>query len=193
MTQLKENNNEMGKYTSHRFDVAAFHKMMEAGVIGEGQHLELIEGVICEMSPMGKKHYTWLATFTRKLVWAFGNQALVVPQAPLQLVDPYSQPEPDFVVVKDLNFKNNVVNAEQAAIVIEVSDATLNVGRAMKLKLYAKNGVREYWIVNVAANQLEVYRELNNDNYKTKMTLDAGQTVSPVEFSDVQFEWWIQE
>lgn len=198
MTQTTENTkkatqtdlNVLLEQRRHRVTVAEFEKAYLAGVFGE-KRLELIEGVIVEMPPMGDQHIDWLRVLNRRLTTALSaDQAEVISQVPIRLVDDATQPEPDFVVVKPENYHQRKIMASEAAFVIEIGDATLEDDRTIKLRLYARNGVKEYWILSVKSQQLEVYRDPQDETYNTKFTLNRGQLVTPLEFPDVMLEWW---
>jgi Uma2 family endonuclease len=191
MTQLanKPSQNESSRLR-HRITVAEFEKAYFAGAFGQVR-LELIEGVILEMSPMGDAHVVWLFRLTKQLVMALGEVAEIASQIPIELDENDSQPEPDFVVVKLEDFHDRKIKASETALVIEVSDSTLEDDRGIKQKLYARNGVREYWIVNVKAKQLEVYRDPQGETFNTKFTLEVGKTCSPVAFPTRDVTWWV--
>jgi Uma2 family endonuclease len=173
----------------HRFTVEEYEKAYFAGAFGD-KRVELIEGEVIEMAPMNDPHVDWLGVLTRKLVLALHEVAMVLPQVPVRLEEPCSQPEPDFVVVALSKYEQKKVHVKDAAIVIEVSDSTLEEDRDIKLKLYARNFAKEFWILNVQQQQLEVYRDPEGETYKTKFTLARGEAVTPLEFPGVVLEWW---
>ena len=193
MTQLQENPNlerETSTPRRHRFNVAEFEQAHAAGAFGQNR-LELIEGELLEMAPMGDAHVDWMGRLTLRFVRAFGDIAMVLPQVPLSLEETESQPEPDFVIVKLSAYQNRKVHAREAAFIVELSDSTLEFDRGPKLRVYARNEVREVWILNIKANELEVYREPHGEAYKSKITLEVGQECSPLEFPDVKLAWWV--
>jgi Uma2 family endonuclease len=191
LTQLVDNpsHNDSSRLR-HRITVEEFEKAYFAGAFGQVR-LELIEGVILEMSPMGNAHVVWLVRLTKQLVMALGEVAEIASQIPISLEESDSQPEPDFVVVKLEDFHDRKIRASETALVIEVSDSTLEDDRGIKQKLYARNGVREYWIVNLKAKQLEVYRDPQGETFNTKFTLELGKTCSPVAFPTRDVTWWV--
>ncbi|NJK44532.1 MAG: Uma2 family endonuclease [Pleurocapsa sp. SU_196_0] len=173
----------------HQFTVAEFERLSQSGVF-QDKKVELIEGVIVEMPAMGDLHVMWMGVLTRKLVMTLLECATVYPQIPLDLGLKRTQPEPDFVIVKLENDHKRKPTVAEASFIIEVSDSTLRDDRTWKLELYARQGVKEYWILNVQHHQLEVYRDPEGETYKTKFTLSRGEAVTPLEFSDVVLEWW---
>lgn len=173
----------------HRFTVEEYERAYFAGAFGD-KRVELIEGEIIEMPPMNDPHVNWLGVLTRRLVLAFHDLAMVLPQVPVKLEELRSQPEPDFVIVALSKYEQKKVYVKDAAIVIEISDSILEEDRDIKLRLYARNFAREFWILNVRTQQLEVYRDPEGETYKTKFTLSKGQVVTPLEFPQIALEWW---
>lgn len=177
------------EHLRHQFTVVEFERLCQSGAFTD-KKVELIEGVIVEMPAMGDLHVMWMGVLTRKLVMTFGELAMVYPQIPLDLGLKRTQPEPDFVVVKSENDHRRKPTVDEASFIIEVSDTSLHDDRTWKLQLYAKQGVKEYWILNVQHNQLEVYRDPEGETYRTKFTLSKGQSVTPLEFPQIALEWW---
>ena len=177
------------EHLRHQFTVVEFERLCQSGAFTD-KKVELIEGVIVEMPAMGDLRVMWMGVLTRKLVMTFGELAMVYPQIPLDLGLKRTQPEPDFVVVKSENNHRRKPTVDEAGFIIEVSDTSLHDDRTWKLQLYAKQGVKEYWILNVQHNQLEVYRDPEGETYRTKFTLSKGQSVTPLEFPQIALEWW---
>ena len=119
------------------------------------------------------------------------GKARVIPQQTMRLIEDFYMPVPDFTITPLERYQPRVVRSDEISIAIEISDTTLSDDRTYKQKLYARNGVLEYWILNVQAGQLEVYRDRENDTYNTKFTLSKGQPITPLEFLEVSLEWWI--
>ena len=109
---------------------------------------------------------------------AYEGPFMVRRQLPLAL-DPDSEPEPDIAVVvgKPRDFPSGHPNT--AILVVEISDATLTQDRTRKVRLYARHGIPEYWILNVVDDCLEVYRDPTGETYQTKLTLRRGDTITP--------------
>ena len=143
------------------------------------------------MNADGDGHSTWTGSLTERLVLAFHGKARVIPQQTMRLIEDFYMPVPDFTITPLERYQPRVVRSDEISIAIEISDTTLSDDRTYKQKLYARNGVLEYWILNVQAGQLEVYRDRENDTYNTKFTLSKGQPITPLEFPEVSLEWWI--
>ncbi|MDW8107125.1 MAG: Uma2 family endonuclease [Armatimonadota bacterium] len=139
-----------------RFSPEMYHQMAQMGLFAS-KRVELIEGEIVEMSPVGPKHFASSNKTQRLFNRLFGEQYLVRYQGPLALGD--SEPEPDIAVVPGDDETYADQHPTSALLVVEFSDTSLEYDRNEKLSLYAKAGIPEYWIVNLQDNTLEVYRE----------------------------------
>jgi Uma2 family endonuclease len=175
----------------HAFTVAQFEHAYQAGVFA-GQRLELLWGEIIEMPPMGDGHVDWLTRLNKKLLQHFGEVAEVLCQTPLVTGLDHSEPEPDFILVKTEHYHGRKVRAEEAALVIEISDTTLDYDRTVKLALYAAAGVRELWIINVKTAELELYRQPDAGQYRYKRTLMADELVELLDFPGYAVAWSIK-
>lgn len=150
-----------------------FQRLGEHGFFTD-KRVELVEGEILQMSPMGNPHALGVILLTHELPKMVGDNHTVLVQGPLSL-DEYSQPMPDCVVLRGAprEFKGSIPN--DAVLVIEVADSSLNFDRTTKARLYAAANVPEYWIINVAEKQIEVLRDPTPDaGYATKSIAKAG-------------------
>jgi len=163
-----------------RFSVSEYERLVAAGELTENDRCELIRGVITDKMGIGDLH----AACVNRLNWLFnraaGEQFLVSIQNPIRLSD--SVPEPDCVLAAfraDYYGQAKPVPAE-VLLLIEVADSSLDSDRQIKLPLYAENHIREYWIVNLIDECLEVYRQPQGSAYGQRVELRRGQTVSPL-------------
>jgi|SRR5690348_13785556 len=135
----------------HRITVEEYYRMAELGLLAPDARVELIEGEIIDMAPQGVAHAAVIRRLTRILLLAAADRFIVSAQLPLRL-DGYSEPEPDFTLLKWR--KDEYATAHPAPadtlLVIEVSYSSLRYDRNRKLPLYARHGVPEVWIVDVA-------------------------------------------
>ena len=168
------------------FTTDEYHRMGEVGILGPDERLELIDGVIYIMSPIGDRHYITVNLFTRLLVIALGIRAVVSIQNPVKLA-PIQEPEPDVVVLRAEAIRSGVPTPADVLLVIEVADSTLRMDRGRKLVRYAHAGIPEYWIVNLRTDQIEVYREPFGDGYRESRVARRGERVSLLAFPDVEF------
>lgn len=132
------------------------------------------------MSPQGSKHYASMHNVMRALEAVYAENFFVRMQGPLVL-DPDSEPEPDVAVVRGSVSDYIEQHPTEALLAVEVADTSLAFDQTTKLRLYARHGIAEYWILDVQTQRLEVYRQPAGETYQTKVTLEAGETVTPPE------------
>jgi Uma2 family endonuclease len=149
--------------------------MVEAGILSEADRVELIDGEVFEMSPIGKRHAACVGLLTRVLTLLLQHAALVWVQNPIRL-DNYSEPQPDLVVLKFRSdfYRNSLPMPEDVLLVIEVSDTTLEYDRKVKVPLYARAGIPETWVVNLPEERIEVYADPADGEYQTVTPYGRG-------------------
>jgi Uma2 family endonuclease len=172
----------------YRFTVQEFEKLSQNGHF-YGRKVELLAGEIVDRNADSDGNSTWTGSFDEKLVLAFFGKARVIPQHSMRLTEDFNMPVPDFTITPLERYQPRVVRSDEISIAIEISDTTLVDDRTYKQRVYARNGVLEYWILNVKTGQLEVYRDPKNEMYKTKFTLSKGQKLVPLEFPEIALEW----
>jgi Uma2 family endonuclease len=166
--------------------VDKYHRMIDGGVFDGGVRLELIGGVLVEMSPQSKAHVHAMRRLTALLVRALPEEIWSVrPQAPMSL--PGWEPEPDVAVVDRKAEEAAPRHPQSAALVVEVAASSIGFDR-LKRQAYAAAGVTEYWIVDVEARRVEVYREPLDGVYAAQEIVDEGGAIRPVAFADVEVE-----
>ena len=160
----------------------SYHQAAEAGIFEPDEKLELIEGDILTLSPVGSQHsITVLRTF-QFLAKAFGSGYHVNIQQPIALND-LTEPEPDVIVARGESghYEDHHPSPEELLLVVEVSDTTLQFDRIRKAALYSANGIPEYWLVNLPQRQIEVFRQPASDpNYQFIEILGEDQILSPL-------------
>ena len=160
-----------------------YYKMAEAGLF-EGRRVELIRGEIFEMTPQLSPHAAAVRIADYTLRPVFGHGYVISIQLPLSLgLD--SDPEPDLAVVPGAPRDFVGAHPSTAVLVLEVADSSLGYDRITKGSLYAEANIQEYWILNLADRQLEVYREPRQEAtgtyaYGNVTTLGESDTVSPL-------------
>jgi Uma2 family endonuclease len=159
-----------------RFSVAEYHRMVEAGILGEDDRVELIEGVIVEMTPQGPRHARLIQRLCDPAFARVPVDHVVRCQLPLTL-GPGSEPEPDVAIVRRSDAGSDTSHPTTASLVFEVSGQSLQADRTTKSALYAAAGIPEYVIVNVDGTCLEVHREPDpaSRRYRSLATLARGQ------------------
>jgi Uma2 family endonuclease len=158
------------------FSAAEFERMGEAGVFMKDARLELIEGEIIEMSPIGSRHAACVNFLSRFLNRTVGDIALVSTQNPIRLND-FSEPEPDLALLRlrDDFYRDAHPTPADVLLIIEVADTTLGYDRQVKVPLYAKVGIEEVWLVNLTEEQIEIYSELAEGAYQTIVNCQRGE------------------
>jgi Uma2 family endonuclease len=162
----------------HFFTVAEYERMSEVGIFKDADRVELIEGEIVEMSPIGKRHAACVARLTQFLIQSLQGRAVVWVQNPVRL-DDFSEPQPDVAVLKPrADFYGQALpTPEDVLLLIEVSDTTLEYDRQIKVPLCARAGIPEVWIVNLADERIETYAELAGGAYQTSANAARGEEV----------------
>jgi Uma2 family endonuclease len=161
-----------------RFSVDEYHRMIESGILGENDRVELVDGWIVEMSPIGPPHATCVALIVSQLREQLPAGWTLRAQSPITLAN--SEPEPDVVIargsIRDYGIRHP--GSPDIAVIIEVADASLSFDRQQKRERYAVANVAEYWIVNLVNRQVEVHRQPTNGGYATVEILRDGDLVS---------------
>jgi Uma2 family endonuclease len=171
-----------------RFRISSerYHAMIEKGIFGEDEHIELIEGEIVTMPPIGAEHSGIVDQLSEILVDQLAKRAVVKVQGPIHL-DEHSEPEPDVVLPKPRRdyYKRSLPTPTDVLLVIEVADSSLAYDRGAKMPLYAQAGIAEAWIVNLIDRWIEVYRDPSPAGYTTLLKILPGRAIAPQAFADV--------
>jgi Uma2 family endonuclease len=175
--------------TKKLFTVAEYYRMAEVGILDSEARLELLEGEIVEMSPVGVRHINCVNRATNIFAKRLGDRAIVSVQNPLQLSE-YTEPQPDIVLLKPNEdfYAQKKISWEDALLVIEISDTTIRRDRDVKLPLYAKAGVAELWIEDLKRDTIFVYRNPGPKTYATSLEFHRGDSISIGAFPDLIFQ-----
>jgi Uma2 family endonuclease len=174
--------------TRKLFTVDEYYRMGEAGIFSEDARLELIEGEILEMSPVGNRHIGCVNRATALFAARLATRAVVSVQNPI-LLSRYTEPQPDIVLARPREdyYGGKRISPADALLVLEVSDTTLRYDRKRKMPLYAKWGVPELWIENLENDVILVFRGPGPSGYATTLTLHRGESTALAAFPDVTF------
>lgn len=161
----------------HYFTVSEYERMGQTGVLAPDARVELIEGEIIEMSPIGSRHAACVNLLTKILNKQLGDNAIVSTQAPIRL-DDFSEPQPDIALLKFRQdfYREAHPQPQDVRLVIEVSDTTVDQDRHVKMPLYARAGIPEALIVNLPDEQLECYAQPEAGSYRNTRILKSGDT-----------------
>ena len=141
-----------------RWKRVEYERMVDCGVLGPGDRVELIDGLLLVAEPQSSLHYTAIMLVERALARAFGDGWVIRTQAPVAL-DDASEPEPDVAVVRGSIRDYSTAHPAEPILVVEASVSSLAFDREHKGSLYARAGRPEYWIVNLVDRVLEVRRD----------------------------------
>jgi len=143
------------KVKKRRFGVGEYHRMAEAGVFGEEERVELADGEIVEMTPIGWRHVRAVTVLTQFLSGALDGYYVSV-QNPIVFGE-RDERQPDLALVQAEALEGSLPSASDVALVVEVAESSLLYDREVKLPLYARSGVPEAWVVDLAGGTIEVY------------------------------------
>jgi Uma2 family endonuclease len=172
--------------TRYRLSVSDFHRLGEAGIFREDARIELIDGELIEMAPIGGPHMGIVNRLTRLLVMAVGDSGVVSIQNPVAL-PPFSEPQPDLAVLRR-GFDGASVPVPEPGdvlLVVEVADSSLAYDRK-KLALYSRASIPEVWIVNVNAARVEVHLHPAQSRYSTAFERVPGEELVPSSLANVK-------
>lgn len=163
---------------THRFNVEDFHRMVQAGILKEDDRVELIDGEIVKMTPIGKDHAFTVLRLTNLLVPRVGPGALVNVQNPLRL-GRHHELYPDVVLLRPPleRYAARMPEPPDVFLLIEVSDSTLDYDRSVRLPRYAEAGVPEVWLVNLPEACIEVHRDSAPEGYRSKHLFRRGDRI----------------
>lgn len=172
--------------TLAKLSVSEYHQIINTGIFAH-RHIELIEGYIWEMAPEGPLHAYYNNQTVKYLRSLLANLAEVREAHPITLSD--SEPEPDIAIVKlpDTKYINHHPLAADIYWLIEIADSTLTVDLTRKQRLYANEGIAEYWVVDVNQKVVHVFRQPQADGYSYSQLMNAG-TIIPLAFSQIQIK-----
>jgi Uma2 family endonuclease len=171
----------------HAFTVDDYHRMAEAGILCEDDRVELIDGEIINMTPIGSRHMGTVDWLNRLFSRAEGQEFIVRVQGSIRLGD-RSEPEPDILLLmwRADFYRDRPARPEDALLLIEVADSSLDYDRDRKGPLYASAGIAEYWLVDLEAETITAYREPRPQGYTATRTAFHGDSLSPLALPDVE-------
>lgn len=170
-----------------RFTVDEYHAMARAGVLTDDDRVELLEGEIVEMTPIGAGHAACVKRLNRLLTKGSGDGAIVSVQDPVRL-STFSEPEPDLALLRprDDFYAEGHPGPDDVLLLVEVAESSLTYDRDRKLPLYARSGVPEVWIVDLEGDRVEVHRAPSPEGYRERHLNTLEDTLEPGELSDIQ-------
>ena len=169
----------------HRLTVSDFHRMGEAGIFAAGDRVELIDGEVIDMSPIGALHAAIVARLTAFLCRSVGSGVIVWCQNPIRL-DEASEPEPDIALLRPRadGYMSAHPGPEDVLVVFEVADTSLAYDLGVKVPLYARHGIPEAWVIDAATRQTRVFREPSAEGYRRELLVGPEETLASAVLTD---------
>ena len=160
----------------YRFDVDEFARMGEAGIFTEDDRVELIDGEVREMTPIGPPHAGIVNHLTEVMVTRLAGRANVIVQNPIRL-DRHTEPQPDLAVARRRKsfYADRHPEPDDVLLVVEVADSSLRYDRAEKVPRYARAGIPEAWLIDVEAGTVTVYTDPRPEGYARQQARQRGE------------------
>jgi len=168
-----------------RFTVDEYYAMARAGILSERDRVELIEGEVVTMTPIGLVHAAAVARATHGLMRSTGERAIVWVQNPIRL-DAFNEPQPDLVLLRPREdfYRSAHPGPADVLLVIEMADSSLRYDRDVKASLYARHAIVEYWLVDLAASTVTRYSSPEGGPYLSVAVHTRGDTLAPIALPD---------
>jgi hypothetical protein len=163
-----------------RFTVDEYQRMGQVGILSEDDRVELIDGEIVAMMPIGPRHNACVASANRALVTAAGSDAIVLPQGSVRL-NLYYEPEPDLVLLRPRAdfYASRHAGPRDILLIVEIAESSIDYDREVKTRVYAEFGVPEYWIADLNANLVWRYSAPESGAYQTVAQHRRGESIAP--------------
>ena len=167
------------EYARFQFSADQFERMVETGILSEDDRVELIDGELITMSPIGSRHVACVNALTSLLVLTLQSRAIVSVQNPIRL-NATTEPLPDVTVLrpKKSRYRDALPTGKDVLLAIEVSDTTAVFDRTTKLPRYAASGIREAWLVDLQMARVEVYSKPRAGQYTSLDSFGPGENVT---------------
>jgi Uma2 family endonuclease len=170
------------------FTVEEYHRMGAAGVIAPDERVELLEGEIYPMPPIGPPHSSRVTRLDRLFYQRLGFERFtIITQNPIHLGE-YSEPQPDLTVAvwREDDYALAHPTPPDVLLVVEVADTTLKTDRQYKLPLYARAGVPEAWLINISGRRVELHAEPVNGAYQIVRVFQPDETIQSHAIPELQ-------
>jgi Uma2 family endonuclease len=168
---------------TYRWSVEEYQRLGEVGMFHEDDRVELLNGDIVIMAPIGLRHMNAVRRLINVMTQKLGQRCLVDAQNPV-VIDGQSMPQPDLLLFPRTLDESRPPIATDVLLLIEVADSSLAYDSRDKRDAYARAGITEYWLVDLTRNQMHVFREPGLGGYQSELIVAAGQTVAPEAFPD---------
>jgi Uma2 family endonuclease len=172
-----------------RFNRAAYHRLVEIGILSEDSRVELIDGEILMMSPIGPPRGSLICRLTSFFVRQLGDVFDCRIQLPIVVGD-HSEPEPDLAIVhrRDDDYQLDHPAPTDIELLIEVAQSSKSYDLGLKLRLYALSGIREYWVIDVATKTVLVHCDPTRDQFRSVIQYGLGDKIAPLATPNSQLD-----
>jgi len=169
-----------------RITVDDYHRIGEAGVFGRDEHVELLDGILIAMAPIGHRHGYAARTVANLLGYALGPRAIVETNAPLALTAD-SEPQPDVLLLRPpfTLYRERLPVPADVLLLIEIAETSRAYDRGPKARSYAEAGIEELWVVDLVEEEVVVLRKPQPDGYESRVVARRGDRIAPACFPEV--------
>ena len=178
-----------GWLTRRTISVADYHRMAETGILTRNDRVELIEGQIIEMAPIGSEHAGTVNRLSTMLFAKLGTRAVVSVQNPVRL-SAIAEPQPDFAILRPRSdfYAAGHPSPDDIYLLIEVADSSLIYDRDVKAALYAQHRIPEFWLLDLRTRSVTVHRNPTGDSYTSLTTAAVGDPLTIQALPGITFE-----
>ena len=168
------------------FTVEDYHRMVQAGILREDDRVELLEGEILEMAPIGSRHAACVDRLNQLFSDRVRKRAIVRVQNPIGMGE-RSEPQPDLTLVRPRPdfYSQSHPGPGDILLVVEVAETSVEVDRDLKVPLYARAGIPEVWLVDLSAECIEVFRTSSPQGYHDVRRVRRGDRLAPGALPDL--------
>ncbi len=170
-----------------QFSIQDYHQMLVAGILSEDERVELIQGEIIKMSPIGVRHASCVNRLLKLFLQSLGDRVTVIVQNPVVLSN-LSEPQPDLALLlpRDDFYAAGHPQPQDILLLVEVADTTIESDRNIKVPLYASSEITEVWLIDVNEQVIEVFREPTANSYQSIQKFQTGEIFIQA-FPDISF------
>lgn len=171
----------------HRITVEEYHRMAEVGLLAPDARVELIEGEVVDMAPVGERHQSVMDRLAELLILAAAKRVTVRQQGPVRF-DAYSELQPDFALLQRRHGRVSHPGPAEVLLLIEVSDSSLRYDRNVKLPLYAQHGIPEVWIIDAGGRAFYSFDSPKGQAYAHEVTTPKPSMMTLKAFPDMELD-----
>ena len=172
-----------------RFTISEYHQMAEVGILTPSDRVELINGEIIEMSPIGKRHAACVNRLNQLFSQRLGDRILISVQNPI-LLNNLSEPQPDIALLQPRSdfYASGHPQPSDIFLIIEVADSSINYDKEVKIPLYSSGGITEVWLIDLNQNLVQIYQQPTPTGYQVIQDFQPENALSPLAFPEINFQ-----